>query len=220
MADKPTKPGDAVTQPRKDLSDVFGSGMNLPLKKRQSTTEAQEETPRPVSAQPTPTAKARKGKPAGRAPQPATEAATPSSATEPTPTPRKPRVSQTVSVGTRPIPMYLTSDLHERLQQYKRQHEVSIPNIVMSAIEATYEKLPALIQNSTTELTPPGATRLFNRPATVTRRLPRGEGVGREVVNIRVSTEHADVIDHIKDEVKAPSRNALLTTALTEYLKD
>lgn len=213
MASKPTKPGDAVTQPRKDLSDVFGSGMNLPLKKRQPAPE----TPAPAESTPPSTSRPAKKIPA-RTKRPARQA-------QPAPAPparasRRTPASQTVAVGTRPIPMYLSSDLHERLQQYKRQHEVSIPNIVMSAIEATYEKLPALIQDSTTELTPPGATRLFNRPATVNRRLPRGEGVGREVVNIRVSTEHADVIDRIKDEMKAPSRNALLTTALTEYLKD
>ncbi|WP_417541369.1 hypothetical protein [Microbacterium maritypicum] len=120
---------------------------------------------------------------------------------------------ETASKG---VPVHLTEELNDRLQDYMARKRWSHQNVLLDAIEATYTRLPELIRaataadDETTERTP-----LFDRPS---RPAPKASGEARVKHTVRMSDSNRNILDRITEELGAPSRNFVITVAYEAYL--
>lgn len=108
-----------------------------------------------------------------------------------------------------------SKDLLARYEAHKKRTGLSYPNVLFNAIEATYDQLPELLSRQ--QIKTPGVN-LFGRPATVTT-IERDDAE-KNTKSMRISGHHMDVLDTLARELAQNNRNRLITTALTEYLKD
>lgn len=120
---------------------------------------------------------------------------------------------ETASKG---VPVHLTEELNDRLQDYMARKRWSHQTVLLDAIEATYTRLPELIRaataadDETTERTP-----LFDRPS---RPAPKASGEARVKHTVRMSDSNRNILDRITEELGAPSRNFVITVAYEAYL--
>ena len=168
----------------------------------------------------------------------ATPAPTPTPAPEPAPevaavttvapaAPRSPRTpakkrSTSASDGgvaetaVKGVPVHLTEDLNERLQAYMTSKRWSHQTVLLDAIEATYTRLPALIDEAThADAEPVERTSLFDRPA---RPVHTATGEARVKHTVRMTDSNRKILDDITEQLGAPSRNFLITVAYEAYL--
>lgn len=137
--------------------------------------------------------------------------------------PKQPPAARTnVTAGeretaTKGVPVHLTAEMNDRLQEYMAHKRWSHHNVLLDAIEATYSRLPELIRQATsdddeesTERTP-----LFDRPS---RPSPKTSGEARVKHTVRMTDSNRAILDRITEELGAPSRNFVITVAYDAYL--
>lgn len=177
----------------------------------------EEPTPTPVAEQETPTAPT---------PAPAAAAAEPE-ATAPSRVPRRAQTTSKRSTSTtdrgeggpavKGVPVHLTEELNERLQEHMARTRRSHQTVLMDAIEATYSRLPDLVAKATlSDEQDAERTPLFDR--TPTRPAPTATGQARFKHTVRMTDRNRKILDDITEEVGAPSRNFLITVAYEAYL--
>lgn len=161
------------------------------------------------------------------APTPATEKATPPPAAEEPSTParktRGPRRTATAADGdsdretaSKGVPVHLTEELNERLQAYMATTRWSHHNVLLDAIETTYERLPELIAEATAAASRKAErTVLFARPNPTA---PKASGEARVKHTVKMSDTNRNILDRVTADVGAPSRNFLITVAYEAYL--
>jgi len=114
------------------------------------------------------------------------------------------------------VPVHLTEELNERLQAYMARKRWSHQTVLLDAIEATYTRLPALIDEAThAEEEPVERTSLFDRPA---RPVHTATGEARVKHTVRMTDSNRKILDDITEQLGAPSRNFLITVAYEAYL--
>ena len=200
---------------RKSLGSLVGKDADTP-----APTAGEQAAPTPAAA-PTPPAQTEP------APPPATEKATPPPAAEETSTParktRGPRRTAAAADGdsdretaSKGVPVHLTEELNERLQAYMATTRWSHHNVLLDAIETTYERLPELIAEATAAASRKAErTVLFARPNPTA---PKASGEARVKHTVKMSDTNRNVLDRVTAEVGAPSRNFLITVAYEAYL--
>lgn len=180
--------------------------------------------PRP--ARPTPRADSEAAPATAPAPTSSTSSTTPAEQPTRTPAPQRkqkaqeqtPAPASEVATGdskTPSVQISLPRSLHERMIATKTKLRVSIPHLVMDAIEATYADLPELLKAELPSRPQVTGTSLFERPATS---LPPTVAEPKETTVFRLSRRNRDVINQLTADLGAPSRNALLTVAVQAYL--
>ena len=136
-------------------------------------------------------------------------------------TPAKKRATEPSTGGvaetaTKGVPVHLTEELNERLQAYMARKRWSHQTVLLDAIEATYSRLPQLIDEAThadeesVERTP-----LFDRPA---RPVHTATGEARVKHTVRMTDSNRKILDDITESLGAPSRNFLIAVAYEAYL--
>lgn len=203
---------------RKSLAALVGNDADS----EQPTTPAAGESATPTS-KPAPATK-----PAGTTVDVVEQAETTTAAPEPAAAPaeRKPRAPRRTQpreteegereTASKGVPVHLTEELNERLQDYMARKRWSHQTVLLDAIEATYTRLPELIRaataadDETTERTP-----LFDRPS---RPAPKASGEARVKHTVRMSDSNRNILDRITEELGAPSRNFVITVAYEAYL--
>lgn len=200
---------------RKSLGSLVGKDADTP-----APTAGEQAAPTPAAA-PTPPTQTEP------APTPATEKATPPPAAEETSTParktRGPRRTAAAADGdsdretaSKGVPVHLTEELNERLQAYMATTRWSHHNVLLDAIETTYERLPELIAEATAAASRKAErTVLFARPNPTA---PKASGEARVKHTVKMSDTNRNVLDRVTAEVGAPSRNFLITVAYEAYL--
>ena len=200
---------------RKSLGSLVGKDADTP-----APTAGEQAAPTPAAA-PTPPAQTEP------APTPATEKATPPPAAEETSTParktRGPRRTAAAADGdsdretaSKGVPVHLTEELNERLQAYMATTRWSHHNVLLDAIETTYERLPELIAEATAAASRKAErTVLFARPNPTA---PKASGEARVKHTVKMSDTNRNILDRVTAEVGAPSRNFLITVAYEAYL--
>lgn len=114
------------------------------------------------------------------------------------------------------VPVHLTEELNERLQAYMTRKRWSHQTVLLDAIEATYTRLPDLIDEAThAEEQPVERTSLFDRPA---RPVHTATGEARVKHTVRMTDSNRKILDDITEQLGAPSRNFLITVAYEAYL--
>jgi hypothetical protein len=172
--------------------------------------------PVPLAVQLTPTVDG------GTSPQPAgaptashgPQTPTRSPVAEPTPRPAAAAPAQGKGQGGN-LTIRASKDLLARYETHKKRTGLSYPNVLFNAIEATYDQLPELLSRQ--QIKTPGVN-LFGRPETVTT-IERDDAE-KITKSMRISGHHMNVLDTLARELAQNNRNRLITTALTEYLKD
>ncbi|MBF0816266.1 hypothetical protein IR155_07600 [Microbacterium paludicola] len=132
-------------------------------------------------------------------------------------TPMKPATDETRKKESMSVELSAPESLSARIREFKSSTKVSMPTLVLDAVEATVDDLPQLIAERLGVQHPKAAQRkLFDRPAPTVRISSRDEKT--EAYPMRMRTDHVAVLDQLKDEVGAPSRNLLMVVALDAYL--
>jgi len=200
---------------RKSLGSLVGKNADTP-----APTVGEQAAPAPAAA-PTPPVQTEP------APATATEKATPPPAAEEPSTParktRGPRRTATAGDGdgdretaSKGVPVHLTEELNERLQAYMAITRWSHHNVLLDAIETTYERLPELIAEATAAASRKAErTVLFARPNPTA---PKASGEARVKHTVKMSDTNRNILDRVTAEVGAPSRNFLITVAYEAYL--
>lgn len=200
---------------RKSLGSLVGKDADTP-----APTAGEQAAPMPAAAA-TPPAQTEP------APTPATEKATPPPAAEEPSTParktRGPRRTATAADGdsdretaSKGVPVHLTEELNERLQAYMATTRWSHHNVLLDAIETTYERLPELIAEATAAASRKAErTVLFARPNPTA---PKASGEARVKHTVKMSDTNRNILDRVTADVGAPSRNFLITVAYEAYL--
>jgi hypothetical protein len=200
---------------RKSLGSLVGKDADT-----SAPTAGEQAAPTPAAA-PTPPAQTEP------APIASTEKATPPPAAEEPSTParktRGPRRTAAAADGdsdretaSKGVPVHLTVELNERLQAYMATTRWSHHNVLLDAIETTYERLPELIAEATAAASRKAErTVLFARPNPTA---PKASGEARVKHTVKMSDTNRNVLDRVTAEVGAPSRNFLITVAYEAYL--
>jgi len=205
---------------RKSLAALVGNDADS----EQSATPAGEKTTPATNSEPATTKTEAPTAAPTAAQQAESQPSAPESAAQPIERkPRAPRRTQpreteegereTASKG---VPVHLTEELNERLQDYMARKRWSHQTVLLDAIEATYTRLPELIRaasaadDETTERTP-----LFDRPS---RPAPKASGEARVKHTVRMSDSNRNILDRITEDLGAPSRNFVITVAYEAYL--
>jgi hypothetical protein len=200
---------------RKSLGSLVGKDADT-----SAPTAGEQAAPTPAAA-PTPPAQTEP------APIASTEKATPPPAAEEPSTParktRGPRRTAAAADGdsdretaSKGVPVHLTEELNERLQAYMATTRWSHHNVLLDAIETTYERLPELIAEATAAASRKAErTVLFARPNPTA---PKASGEARVKHTVKMSDTNRNVLDRVTAEVGAPSRNFLITVAYEAYL--
>jgi len=203
---------------RKSLGSLVGKDADTP-----APTVGEQAAPTPAVA-PTPPAQT---EPAPIPEPQATEKATTPPADEEASTParktRGPRRTATTADGdsdretaSKGVPVHLTEELNERLQAYMATTRWSHHNVLLDAIETTYERLPELIAEATAAASRKAErTVLFARPNPTA---PKASGEARVKHTVKMSDTNRNILDRVTAEVGAPSRNFLITVAYEAYL--
>lgn len=103
-------------------------------------------------------------------------------------------------------------DAYER---HRNKTKLSYPNILLNAVDATYDKLPALLATNTAAV--PGRD-LFGRGPSV--QTLDDDTEDKVIKTMRMKKSHMQIIDKLTQEYSPKNRNRLIVTALTEYLKE
>lgn len=157
------------------------------------------------------------GAPVAPAPEPVRTPRAPRTANQRPAAPVKPSNDETRKKESMSVELSAPESLSARIRAFKASTKVSMPTLVLDAIEATVDDLPQLIAERLGVQHPKAAQRkLFDRPAPTVRISSRDEKT--EAYPMRMRTDHVAVLDQLKDEVGAPSRNLLMVVALDAYL--
>ena len=203
---------------RKSLGSLVGKDADTP-----APTAGEQAAPTPAAA-PTP--------PAQTETTPATapiasEKVTPAPAEDESSTPaRKTRGARRTAAAadsdsnretaSKGVPVHLTEELNERLQAYMATTRWSHHNVLLDAIETTYERLPELIAEATAAASRKAErTVLFARPNPTA---PKASGEARVKHTVKMSDTNRNILDDVTAKVGAPSRNFLITVAYEAYL--
>lgn len=128
-----------------------------------------------------------------------------------------PRVEVGQDVASKGVGVLLPKSLDARLRAHHDTTKKSFPTILMDAVEATYDRLPAHIAKATGRDKEAPKSSLFGRTTGAQRRvLDSDEGTIRHT--IRLSERNLGVLDDITADMHAPSRTFLIVTALDAYL--
>lgn len=114
-----------------------------------------------------------------------------------------------------PIQISLTKDVEARFREFVRRSGMSQPMAIFYAIETTYDRLPELLAARNVTITPPAAS-LFVKPAVVARKLDDAQPKGQFI--IRIKKANKQLLANLVDQLQAPSRNALIETAVKAML--
>ncbi|WP_182262667.1 hypothetical protein [Rhodococcus sp. UFZ-B548] len=153
--------------------------------------------PRPARAVPSPVAKAPTAQPVRTAPAAAKKARTAAPA------------DTTERAETAPVTLSLPTALAEATTTFAKKNSVSYPDLVMDAIVASHEELPALIAQANNKAESDG---LFVR----THRSAAGP---RSTRSFRMRRDNLEVIDQLAEKVEAESRSQLCRVALERFLE-
>jgi hypothetical protein len=115
-----------------------------------------------------------------------------------------------------PVQISLPSSIEARLAKFKSETGLSHPNILFDAIEATADRLPALVKAKTIQLGSATGVSLFNRPQTAVKRDVAHEP--KKTFIIRITKQNKGIVDELVKQVEAPNRNVLIVTAYDTYL--
>lgn len=133
--------------------------------------------------------------------------------TQPASKPAK-RASDTAdTTATVTVVVYIPASLRERLRDRAATTRLTFTDLVLEALDATHARLADLLAATLPVKSASGS--LFSS-ATRTRRLRHDEP--QVQVSIRPTRGDLDVIDRLAEQAGAPSRSALVTTALRAYL--
>lgn len=105
------------------------------------------------------------------------------------------------------VQIYPSRELRAQISAFQDQQHLSNAELVLQAIEATHQDLPALFA-------PRSTSRLFVRSP----RARRSADVDTVQVGIRLSAAHVEAIDNLVSAAQAPSRSAYICRALEVYL--
>lgn len=112
----------------------------------------------------------------------------------------------------RTVIVYVPVSLRDRLRRLTAEQDVTYTQLVLDAIDATHERLGALLSHGT-----PARTRsLFQQPAAPRRRRHEEPHVQ---VSLRLVPEDLAVIDRLTAELNAGSRSHLVAAALNAHLQ-
>lgn len=168
---------------------------------------ATEEKERPAEAEPaTAPAAAVEAKPARPKRQPATAS---ESTTKTSPRPVK-------EAAIKGVPVHLSEDLNERLMAFLERTGRSHQVVLLDAIESEYETLGERIKEKLGVEADKPSTPLFVRD---TRPAPKTVTADtKHKHTVRMTETNRQILDQITEELGAPSRNFLITTAYEAYL--
>lgn len=188
------------TEPRSmtpaNLSGAFQKRAAAPtLAKTRVEQTAAETQPTQVPADPTPSRKR-------------TKADRTRSSTETVPAPRPAEATGTTPTLS-PKAAYILLELRDRLNERAKVDGRSQTNVVLDAIEATYDELQAAFAGTGSA----GRT-LFRR----TPKLHRRDDAERGQITLRLTDEDSQVIENLTREFGAKSRSELIEKALSLYL--
>jgi len=123
--------------------------------------------------------------------------------------------SDTGSARYTSVTLRTPKDLDARLVAHHERTRLSYPNIIMNAIDATYDALPGILAAQQHAVP---AANLFGRPETVAQ--VASDDSDKAIRPVRMLRNHVQIIDGISDELANSNRTRLINAALTEYLKD
>lgn len=113
-------------------------------------------------------------------------------------------VSQTADGGTVNLGFYLPGGLRDQLREHASTHRRSQVNLLLDAVEATVDDIPAALRARQQ----PAPTGLFRRPSS-------DESVGGgPTMNMRIPADTVATIDRLATQAGARSRSEYLRTAL------
>ena len=135
------------------------------------------------------------------------------SETAPAPAPnRRQEVPEPSRGAPRTVIVYVPASLRDQLRKLTMEQDVTYTQLVLDAIDATHERLGALLSHGS-----PARTRsLFQQPAAPRRRRHEEPHVQ---VSLRLVPEDLAVIDRLTVELNAGSRSHLVATALSAHLQ-
>lgn len=126
--------------------------------------------------------------------------------------PKPPNDVPTAKGAVRASNVHIPVALIDALNETKRTTRMSNGDIIITALEQTYEQLKTLIHPR-----PVAGGSLFSQRVSRPPRTPIVEPV--TPLNFRLSTDDYAVIDKLVDELGATSRSHLITVALSAYYR-
>lgn len=118
--------------------------------------------------------------------------------------------------ATAPLTFSLPEDLISKVRKFNKDKKISYPNIVLNAIDATYDKLPSLLEPEHFQVP---TRNLFQRPSIIPTTTARDGSTRKESMTMRMKKKYIAVLDQIAAELTDKNRTKLVETALKEYLK-
>ncbi|MFK0085577.1 hypothetical protein [Glutamicibacter sp. NPDC090743] len=118
--------------------------------------------------------------------------------------------------ATAPLTFSLPEDLVRKVRKFNKEKKISYPNIVLNAIDATYDKLPSLLEPEHFQVP---TRNLFQRPNVIPTTTARDGSTRKEPMTMRMKKRYIAVLDQIAAELTDKNRTKLVETALKEYLK-
>ncbi|WP_337446760.1 hypothetical protein [Glutamicibacter nicotianae] len=115
-----------------------------------------------------------------------------------------------------PLTFSLPEDLVQKVRKFNKEKKISYPNIVLNAIDDTYDKLPSLLEPEHFQVP---TRNLFQRPSVIPTTTARDGSTRKEPMTMRMKKRYIAVLDQIAAELTDNNRTKLVETALKEYLK-
>lgn len=111
------------------------------------------------------------------------------------------------------IQFYPPVELAARLESYRAAHRVTAAQLILTAVEATHERLPSILKAAEQPATEPS---LFSGSHVST---PPASADTRQT-GVRLLSEDIATIDHLASTTAAKSRSAYLVAALETFFAD
>lgn len=118
--------------------------------------------------------------------------------------------------ATAPLTFSLPEDLISKVRKFNKEKKISYPNIILNAVDATYDKLPSLLEPEHFHVP---TRNLFQRPSVIPTTAARDGSTRKESMTMRMKKKYIAVLDQIAAEMTDKNRTKLVETALKEYLK-
>lgn len=135
----------------------------------------------------------------------------------PAPTPSAPKQPAGKERATVLITLYLPLDLREMFRNQAKAEKLSHPMLAFTAIEVAYPHLAELLSHQVSGPAKTPQVSLFQRSSNQSRgRTTHTKAYGD--LQFRITETNAGILDTLVDEFNAPSRSALITTAIRHYL--
>lgn len=118
---------------------------------------------------------------------------------------------------TKPVPVqfFFTETIREAFKAKARELKVSQPTLVMLAIQASYKEIPALLGPSVS-YAGPDDIQLFDFPKAQVAH--DEDGLRDAPITMKMRGKNLKVIDGIKEQFKASSRNQLVFVCVKHFL--